>query len=331
MILQNLDALEKDLKSSADRSCYVVLGPEEYLCRLAIERIKKAFLNSEGAAFDFSSFSIREASVNTIFETANTFPMISRRRVVLVTDLERLSENDSQKFLDSLEGLLSRSTMILSAGELDRRKKFYKTLRDKGCVIEFPKMKGPALQRWVEAFVKKRGYRISSAMAGKIVNLAGSDLQSLVGELEKLLLYSGSEKTISEESVDDLVRNSRQQGIFELIDAIGMRDRPGALASLANLLGMGEYPPRIVSMMARHSRQVLIVKDCLERGMNPREAGSTAQVPPFMIDKFVRQARAMDSETVRCMHTGLYDIDRRFKSTSIDERALLEIFICALV
>ncbi|MBN2318034.1 MAG: DNA polymerase III subunit delta [Acidobacteria bacterium] len=331
MILQSLEALEKDLKSSRDRSFYLILGPEQYQCRTAVDLIKRTLLNSESIAFDYCSYSVKDTPVERIFETANTFPMLSNRRLVLVTELENLAQSEHDKLLRNLESVMPSTLLILVAEELDHRKKLYKTIRDKGCIAEFPMLKGASLKRWVEESIRKKGYRVSSATAAKIVDMAGSDLQSLAGELEKLFLYAGKEKQITDAAVEELVRNSRQHGIFELIDAIARRDRAAALNSLTNLLGMGEYPLVIVSMMARHSRQVLIVQECIGRGMRAGEAGKVAQVPPFMLEKFVRQAGDIDLGTVRRMHTGLSDIDRRLKSSSVDARILLEVFISALI
>lgn len=331
MILRNLDALEKDLKSSPERPYYLVLGPEMYQCRLAVDYIKKRYLKPEAAPFDYAEYSARDTQVERIFETVNTFPMLSKRRLVIVSELEQLAETEHEKLLSSLDFLLPSSLLVLIAEELDHRKKLYKTIKDKGCIVEFPKLKGPVLTRWVETFVRKNGYRISSSTADKIVHLAGSDLQSLAGEVEKLFLFTGKEKQITDHAVDDLVRSSRQHGIFELINNLGKGDRAGALDSLSNLLSMGEHPLVITAMMARHSRQVLIVKECIQKGMNYRDAGAAAQIPPFLLDKFTRQARSMDLDTVHMMHSGIADIDLRLKSSSVDARTLLEVFICTLV
>ena len=163
------------------------------------------------------------------------------------------------------------------------------------------------------------------------MELAGSDLQTLAGELDKLLLYAWNEKNITDSAIEDLLSTSRQQSIFELIGTMGRRDRNGALRSLANLLSMGEHPLVVVTMMARHCRQVLIAKDGLSQGMNPREIGSAAQIPSFLLDQFLRQARAADLAIVRKMCIRLAEIDRRLKSTSADGRMLLESLICAYV
>lgn len=331
MILQNLDALEKDLESTPGRCYYLVLGPEEYTRDLAIDIVRNRFVNAEAAPFDLSLFSFRETSLQKIFETAGTFPMLSKRRLVVAADLDALKESEHEALQEMLADLPGRSMVLLVAGEIDRRRKLYKYIQDNGCIVECPKLKGAALTRWVEFFARKRGYRIPSPLIQRIVDLAGSDLLSIAAELEKLFLYSGAEKRISEKNVDDLVRNSRQHGIFELIDSIGKRDRGAALHSLANLLGMGEHPLMIVSMLARQSRQVLIVKESVRSGNSARDACRAAQVPPFMQEAFVRQAQMIDLDVVRKMHTALHEIDRRLKSSYADARTLLEVFICTLV
>jgi DNA polymerase-3 subunit delta len=330
VILQSLEELESDLKKEL-RPVYLVLGPEIYQCRSAIALLKKYALSPDSAAFDFSEFYAGEASVDEIMEAGGTYPMLSRRRLVQVADVENLKESDQGFLLDSLAGLSKRSVLILLAEDLDHRKKFYKTLREKHCVAEFPKLKGIALERWADAFLRKQGYRCSSPTIKRIVELAGSDLQTLSSELEKLMLSSGNEKDIPKTAVEELVRASRQHGIFELIDAIGQRDRAAALRSLASLLSMGEHPLMIVTMMARHCRQILIAKESLLQGISSREIASAAQIPSFMVDKFLSQARAFDPASVQETYIRLAEIDRRLKSTSLDGRVMLESLICNLV
>ncbi len=331
MIIQSLEELERDLQNNGPRPVYLILGPEQYQCRLALNLLRHYALSPGAEAFDYVEFAAGDASVDEIIEAAGTYPMLSSRRLVLVTEVEKLKDSEQEALLDSLENISARGMLVLLAMDLDHRKRFYKTLRESNYIAEFPKLKGPALEQWADAFIRKQGYRVSSSAIKKIVELAGSDLQSLASELEKLLLYAGKEKSIPDAAIVDLVSTSRQQGIFELIGAMGRRDRSGALKSLANLLSMGEPPLVIVTMMARHCRQVLIAKEHLHQGTNAREIGSAAQIPSFILDQFLRQARAADSATVQKMYIRLADIDRRLKSSSGDGRLLLESLICALV
>lgn len=331
MTLQSLEQLERDLRGGIHKPVYLVLGPEEYLCRQAVDLLKKSLISQDALAFDYAEFTAGEAPVDQIIEAANTFPMMSKRRLVLVNQAEKLKDSDQDSIIESLKTLSPRSTLVFFAIDLDRRKKFFRILRDEGCVAEFPTVKGTALERWADAFVKKHGHRISTASVKKIVDLAGSDLQSLAMEIEKLFLYAGDAQNIPDSAVDDLVRGSRQQSIFEFIDAVSRRDRSGALKSLSNLIGLGEHPLVIVTMLARHCRQVMIAQECLQLRVPAPEIGAAAQIPHFRLDQFLREARSADPGSIREMFVKLADIDRKLKSSSADGRMLLENLICALV
>jgi DNA polymerase-3 subunit delta len=331
LIFQSLEELEDDLQKSGLRSVYAVMGPEQYQCRQALSLLKSKAVPTDAELFDYSEFAGGEASIDDIMESANTFPMLSKRRVVLVRNTEKFKEAEQEALLDSLKNLSPKAMIIFHAEELDHRRKFYRAMRERSCVAEFPKLKGTALERWAEAFVLKHGYRASPSGIKKILDLAGTDLQSLASELEKLLLYAGADKDISNKVIEDLVRSSRQHGIFELIGAVGRRDRIGALRSLTSLLETGEHPLVIVTMMARHCRQMLIARELMLQGKRGADIARAAQIPAFILEQFQRQARTADFAALKEMYIRLADIDRKLKSSSGDGRMLLERLICALV
>lgn len=330
MKIQTLEELESWLQKPEMRVC-LLLGPELYQCHLALDLIKQDLVAEGALPFDFSEFHAEEDSVDQILESANTFPMMSKKRLVLVREANALPESALEELMASLDGISRRCLLVFFAEEFDHRKKFYRAMQDKYCVAEFPKLKGVALEKWAATFLRRQGFRLSSTAIKKIVSLAGSNLQMLSAELEKLLLYAGNEKDIPDSAVDELIGGSRQQGIFELINAVSQGKRNEALRSLANLLGMGEHPLLVVTMMARHCRQVLIARDCMARRVPPREIAAIAQIPPFMLDQFLTEARAVDISRIQAMHLRLAETDKRLKSSSPDGRILIERLICSFV
>lgn len=331
MIVQSPDELEKSLSRDASRQVYLILGPELYQCQRALDMVKSKFLSPDSMAFDYAELSGGVATANQILEAANTFPVISMKRLVLVSDAAKLKDGELDALLDGLSRLSLRCVLIFFAEEYDHRKKFYRVMREKHCVAEFPKLKGLALEQWAASFIQRRGYRCPPSAVKRIVDLAGANLQMLAAELEKLVLFAGKQKDITDLDVEELIGGSRQQSIFDFIGAVEKRDRNAALRSLANILSMGEYPLVVVTMLARYCRQVLIAKEFLGRGMHPREIGSAAQIPPFMLDAFLRQTRAVDAAAIRKICVRLADLDRRLKSTSADGRLLLENLICSQI
>jgi DNA polymerase-3 subunit delta len=329
LILDSLDELETELKAHKISRIYLILGPEQYLCRQALRMIRQKLISPETAAFNYSELNAESDSIENILAAVNTFPMMAPLRIVLLTNLAKLEKEQQERLCKYFANPCSKSVLILSDNELDRRTGLFRVLKEHACILEFPKLKGYELERWAAEHIRKRGLKISSVSIKKLVDLAGSDLQVLVNEIEKLLLFSGKGQSIADSDIDSLVGNSRQHGIFELISALGKNDRIGALKHLNSLLDAGERPLMIVSMMARHLRQVLIAKDILNQGGDMRDVASAAQVPNFLLNDFIGQARRMSAEAAGKMYLRLAESDLRFKSSSISERVLLETLICS--
>lgn len=298
--------------------------------RLAISLLKDKVVAPETLTFNFVERSAREADAVKILSEANTFPLMSPRRLVIVTDVNELQPSDQETLAAYAASPQDKTVLVLIAAELDRRTGFYRRLADCASVIEFSKLKGAALERWAETYVSRRGLRIDPSGLRKLVDLAGSDLLTLANEIEKLILYTGKGKEIQEATVDLLVPAFRRHGIFELTAAMGRRDRKSALRLLGNLLETGEPPLMIVTMMARHFRQVIIAKELLAEGRQAREIGRATQVPEFVLPDFLRQVKSMELEMARNLYQWLARIDRSVKSSSPDVRMLLEHLVCTL-
>ena len=324
------DELESELKRGRFCAVYLLYGPEEYLLRRAVSLFKEKVVPPEAMAFNFAECNGHDGDPARIVAEANTFPIMSPRRLVLVTEVENLNTEGHEALASYAGKPQEKTVLVLMAAELDRRTGFFKRMAERACVVELPRLKGAALERWAATFFSRRGFRISPAALAKLVDLAGSDLLTLSSEMEKLLLYSAKEKEIRDSAIDELIQGSRQHGIFELTSAMGRRDRKLALRLLGNLLEAGEPPLVIVTMMARHFRQMIIAKELLEAGRQAHEIGRATQVPEFALPEFLRQVRAIEVETARKMYQRLARIDRSFKSSSPDERMLLEHLICSL-
>lgn len=331
MSVLTYEELRRDLERRSFHPVYLLLGPDEYQRRCALLDIKSALLK-EGIALDFNweEFSGPVATPARILNSLRTLPVMSSRRAVLVTETERMEPAGYEALAAYLQNPNARCMLILTGEDLDRRTSIYKALREHAQVVEFPKLKGYALTVWVEDYVRQKGHHISSSAAQKLADLAGSDLQNLIGEIEKLLLYAGEEKTISPAALDQMVESTRQHNIFELTEALGRCDRPGALRSLASLLDSGEKPLAILGMMARHFRQVIITKEMLRAGYSTREIGQAAQIPGFVLDRFLRQARTMGPGTAERIFECIGRVDVRMKTSGSSERILLESLILEL-
>src|SRR5262249_17339432 len=157
---------------------------------------KDAALTAEAAGFNYAEFEATSRALGEILEILKTFPMMAPRRMVLGREIDGLDNLEQERLGAYLSQPADRSVLGLVGDNLDQRTTFYATLKAKTCVVEFPKLKGYELERWAEELIRARGYRIASESIKKLMDLAGSDLQSLANEIEKLLIYCAGQKTI---------------------------------------------------------------------------------------------------------------------------------------
>jgi DNA polymerase III subunit delta len=326
----SFDQLESEISQGKFSPVYLLSGKEELLVRNAVAMVKDKAVAAEFRDFNFISLSGRDCSGARIASEANTFPMMSPRRLVLVTELNELEAAELEVVAAYAASPQIRTVLVLVADEIDRRTSFYRRMNEFACIVDCAKLKGPALERWAESQIVGKGYRIAAPALRKFVDLAGSDLLTLSAEIEKLILYAGKEKQIPDTAIDKLVAASRQHSVFELTGAIGKKDPKAALKLLGNLLESGEAPLMILSMLARHFRQVIIAQELLSSGRPPREIARRAQIPEWLVGEFLRQAQAIDGLAARKLHRSLAEMDSKFKSGGPVERVLLERLICSL-
>jgi len=325
-----LEELESELKKGVLRNVYLFTGPEEYLRHHAEELILNHVVPPESQAFNFSEFSLSSHTIDEALKAADTFPLASAFRLVIVRNLEIMVSEQEEALLQYLEHPPKKTILVLVSESVDRRTTFYRHLKQNHCVVDFQSPKPAAFERWAEQVIRRRGYRISQSSIGKLVELAGSDFRALLGEIEKLTLYAGSDKSIPDAALEKLVRESREHDAFELTDAMGRRDARAALRVLGNLLEGGEAPQMIVGAIAWNFRNLLMVQELLALGKNTNQIQSVLHLHPFTLEKLLSQARVLDNKTVRRLVNRLAAVDLKLKSSVVDERMVLENLICSL-
>jgi DNA polymerase-3 subunit delta len=325
-----LSELQQQLERRDLHRVYFFYGAEEHLRREALELLKRAVLAPDAAAFNYAEFNSKSHSMSEVVHVAQTFPMMAPLRMVVLTGVETVSAEQQASLVEYLERPAAKTVLALTATEPDRRTSLYRTLSAKASTFEFAPLKGAELERWAERYMSSRGRNMSAASLRKLIGLAGDDLSILTGEIDKLFLYTGEAKTVPDPAIDELVRGTRQHGVFELTGAIGRRDVTGALRLLGNLIESGEPPLVLVNLMARHFRQTIIVQQSLQQGKKPREAATAAGIPPYFADEFIRQARGLPPQAAKRIYTRLAEADHRLKSSNVEPRMLLESLICSL-
>jgi DNA polymerase-3 subunit delta len=218
--------------------------------------------------------------------------------------------------------------------EMDDKNRFERLTETLGAhcgVVELARVNEDDAMRWVTATAQEQGARVDADAARELVDALGADMMLISSELEKLLLYTLGRGRITLGDVETMVLSAKQRSLYELTDAISIRDRAKALALLQGLLNSSDAGEDAaighLYMLARTFRQMLVI---LEKNVRDSRAIWQAlwqgfRMPPFAADDLIRQARRFKSrrDLTRALRL-IARADMELRSSPPDKRLVLE-------
>ncbi len=301
-------------------------------------------------------------------EALQTLPFFGSGKAVWLRDCNFLGDERTasvQIVTDALNELAdelkkfnwSGVRLLISAGKVDKRKTFFKTLDKIGTVETFSGW-SPDDRDWAEraemaarAGVRSRQKEISEEALAELVNRVGPNPRQIDSEVEKLCLYTGERKTIEFSDVAAVCTRNKTARAFALGDALGDRDLPRLLRRLdEELWGVKTDSHKseiglLYGLIAK-VRAMLLLKEMLREGwVKPemdynRFKAQLGRVPadklpadrrfnplalnPYVLYKALPQAQKYSpAELVRAMDL-LLRCNQRLVSSGLDEALVLQ-------
>ena len=191
--------------------------------------------------------------VRNTMEAIQTLPFFGGQKVVWLKGANFLADNQTGKAETTLSALEELSALlvagvppdvqfVVSAGEVDKRRSFFLGLK-KAASLEVFDLIDTGKAGWEELvadLIQRRaeesGLRFKGDSLELFTMMAGEDTRQIDNELEKLDLYVGDTRTVTEEDVRAIVSQTKGSVVFELGNAIGQKQLPLALALVDRLI-----------------------------------------------------------------------------------------------
>jgi DNA polymerase-3 subunit delta len=269
-----------------------------------------------------------EADARDIVSHASSFPMMAERRVVVVRELDRVS--NKELLSGYLEHPSETTCLILQTVKADFRKKPYTVAKRSGMAIEFRPLYDSQIPGWITTHVGSQGRTIEPDAARMLATYVGQSLREIRNEIEKLLLFTGERRQIRLDDVQAVVGASREYNVFELQKAVGGRQVSRAVLIVDRMLESGESPVMIVVMLTRFFSLLWKVHDMRRRGVPPLAQASEAGLAPFQLKEFTEAAVHHDVADIERSFGALVEADEQLKSTSMDPKVVMEVLMVHL-
>ena len=311
---------------------YFLYGAERFYQVEIIKAIKRQLITDDNCDFNLETFDANSSSLNQWIGSVKTLSFLGGTKLVIVRNLhevfsnqKNLEELNLQALIDYAKTPLAEACLVITADKVDRRLKLIKTLTELKSAVccEAPKKDAEKrrLWPWIQARAKESGYSISKNAAESLGNRVGNRPGILAQELEKLLVYAGKNKSISESDIMEVIGETKQK-IWDLNDALMGKQTERALKLLQNQLDNGVAPEQILGAISKQLRTVWEVKNYREQGHPANQIAKKMGAHPYTVQKALEHTQKFSVQQLRRCHAELVQADRSLKSTSHREEVM---------
>jgi DNA polymerase III delta subunit len=323
---------------------YFLRGPDRFLQ----EECRKAVVNSipeEARQWCLAEIEFEPQRFRHDLEAAQQMPMLGGHNFLLFSDPEdfkHAGEEDAEALRAYLERPSPFSTVVFTASEPDRRRKFIQLLEKKAELVEMRALDRRQAAIWAGGFLHQAGVEISAELAEDIAGkfeisndsrgdakASGVNLLWMRTELEKLLTAHPGQQRLEAADLELIVAFREEREIGKLLRAIAERKCGAALEFLRELLASKVAETLIVWCIGDLFRQTLRGGGTQYGGgrggwSRPANPYSTWEIVPLVQRNYPREEVQQALRSVRRTDLGI-------KSSWKDSRILLEFLVWQVV
>lgn len=332
---QEIDSLcreiVKDARSGIFSPVYLLMGDEPYYVDMVCDAILEHCLDESERDFNQTVCYGADVTADAVITAARRYPMFSERQLVVVKEAQMMKNLEDlalycQKPLESTVLVLA-----MHGASADKRKSLYKTVSKMGVVVDSQALKDYDMPRWISMFYQTQGLQIAPDAAALLAEHAGTDLNKIAIETQKMLknLPEGTIQ-VSASDIEKNVGISRQFSIFELTKELSYKNSTKALRIAAYIGSSAKFAiPMATSALYTHFYRILKYGALL--ASNPRPGNDVKAkllgVNPYFFQEYDAAVRNYPVRKAMAVIALLKEYDFKGKGGDVGEATPAELMV----
>ena len=324
--------------------CYLISGEEQALTDTAMLSIMQKAQSADDQQLSVTVMDAKGCSASEVESNLRTGSLFGGRRVVIVKDAQSLHPQERKKLCAYLAKPVRDTTLVVvvrGAGPKTRDPKkssaasaaraYQKAVeKGSGVLVDCPRPSARQLPRLAKQYLQEAGLGVDEDGLYALVDAVGEDLGALIQAVEKLSLYKLGKGRVSVDDVSMVVADTRNESVFELLDAVAEGNQRKALGGLRRMLRDGQSPLALLSHLTRHFRNMAQVQALSKRGESQKSIQTALGLHPFVVKKALQQSRRFTTQQLAQRLKLLAENDRKLKGGPVGANLQLELLISSL-
>lgn len=298
-------------------------GKDTYRMREKLKEIIERYKKIHKSGLNLKSFDDFTNFEEGIRQTS----MFKEKKLAVVTNVFA-SSDFKEKFYQSKKDFLSSEDIILiyEEKEFNKNNSLFKFLKKNAKSQEFKFLTGQGLKTWIKKEFDRYETKIDPGVLEKLIEYIGNDLWQMSNEIRKLASFRNN-KIVKAEDIELLVRSRIETDIFKTIDAIADKNKKQALNLLHKHLEKGDSPLYLLSMINYQFRNLLIVKDLIEKHKPYNIILKRSGLHPFVVKKSYYQSQKFTFQELKKIFQKIFETDLNIKTGQIQPEIALDLLI----
>jgi len=307
-----------------------IYGPDTYQSQAKLRELTERYQKDNPKGLSLRYFDLSETRFQDVSGGLAVFSMFREKKFFVLTNI--FANQEAKEAISSSGPAFLKSediVLIYEKGAALAKDVLLRFLKSKAECFEFPLLEGLALKKWLQKQAQQYDLEIEPEAVGALVRATGSDLWQASQELQKLSAHalSRGEKKITQSAVELLTKPKVETDIFKTIDALAELNKSRALNLLHRHLEKGDAPLYLLTMFNYQARNLLIVKDLMEKGASYPVILSKTKLHPFVARKTCSQARMFALVKIKKIYRKIFQADVALKTGKIDPYLALDLLV----
>ena len=325
-----LEALP-EIKKKKFKPLYYFFGEDSYNLSSVLTALESSFTPLLQSEFDKEIMYSEDKSINDILGLASSFPFGSEKKLIIVREAEKLK--DKKLLKDYADSPVDFTVLAFfhNGSVTNLNTEPFKSLDANGFLYEAKELKGKNLISWLINEAEEKGKNLSEENAQLLMDIVGENRSMLEVQLEKICIFLSDKKEITIEIIQQVSSELKQFNIFDLQNAIGVKDKARALLVANNLIDNGAEPTFIITMLTRYFIGLAKITELQTKNTPPQQAARIVGTHPFYYPNYVKARRLFPDEKLVEVFRALLKADISVKTTSADDITIITLLIAELL
>ena len=332
---QEIDSLCRgivnDARNGVFKPVYLLMGDEPYYVDMVCDAILEYCLDESERDFNQTVCYGADVNADAVITAARRYPMFAERQLVVVKEAQMMKSLEEMAIY--CQNPLESTVLVLAmhGASADKRKSLYKTVSKMGVVVDSQALRDYDMPRWISMFYQTQGLQIAPDAAALLAEYAGTDLNKIAIETQKMLknLPEGTTQ-VSAADVEKNVGISRQFSIFELTKELSYKNAAKALRIAAYIGSAAKFAlPMATSALYTHFYRILKYGALL--ASNPRpgndQKAKILAVNPYFFQEYDTAVRNYPVRKAMAVVALLKEYDYKGKGGDVGEATPAELMV----